>query len=229
MIKNPKIIQVLRPGDVILLDVKPKWWQLHLRFVYGAIRRYQRRKYPKSHRTEDIHACLVLETEPVRLFSFEAPKAVLKWFRIEERTKYRVCRYRPADRGELPEFQLLLREAAERLKDKRYDYGQLIDILVKQLFPWAIPKRAMIFDLGRWRKVCSVAVHWCFLYWWRNYWRRPVLKSCRMTKEEIRELPEKAWDYPRPLGVKYIETTCPADFANHKTFKIIYEDEEVED
>lgn len=224
MIEHPGIIKSLRVGDVVLLDLCPRWWQLHLRLVYGAIRRYQRRKYPKSSRTGDVHVYLVLETDPVRLFSFETPRAVLKWFRIEERAKYRVCRYCAADKGELPEFQLLLREAAERLKDKRYDYGQLIDILVKQLFPWAVPKRAMVFDLGRWRKVCSVAVHWCFLYWWRNYWRHPEMKGCRMNREEVVHLPKDALSYPRPLGRQYVEMVCPADFANHETFRVVYED-----
>ena len=232
MTRNEQILQVLKVGDVILTDTKASWWN-PLGYFYRVVRWYQRQKYPDSKRTGDIHAMLVLETDPVRVFSYEAPCAVIKGFGLDSRTKYRICRYLPADAFPLPEFGLLLREAAEHLKGRDYDYGQNIAILVKWLFPWSEMIGFRIFDRGRNWKVCSVGVHWCFLYWWRNYWRAAGRKGLLIKTEqdaiewakELVNLPCDARTYPRPLGKQPVELTCPATFANHPdTFKVVWEE-----
>jgi hypothetical protein len=82
-----------------------------------------------------------------------------------------------------------------------YDYGQLMDILVHQLFGW-LPDKLNLFDFGRRRKVCSVAAHAVLVKAWQQ------TSSIKLQTSKVE----------RPLGEQYLEHTCPADFENHETF-----------
>lgn len=199
--RKEELLQILQPGDVLNSDSKPRWYEFWLKIVYSQIRRYQKRKWGKKSRWRDIHSTLYLGDG--KLLSVTVPKSVITDLHVSERTKYRICRYQSEDWQFNGEEIEILKEAAQKLIGHGYDYGQLLDILLKQLFPDFVKEKLSIFDFGRKRKVCSVGVHFCFLKWWY-----------KLGEEQ----------QPRPLGKQYVETTCPADFANHETFKVITEE-----
>lgn len=224
MDRKQVLLDHLQPGDVVNFDSKPKWYEFWLKVVYWFIRKYQKKKWGKNSRYRDIHSMLYLGNG--RLFSFEAPCAIfrtlllskviynlleektkkyVKQFDIEDTTRYTICRLRRSDYSyiEFDDQDIdYMRQAANSLIGKKYDYGQLLDILLKQVFKDYIPNKLSILDLGRMRKVCSVGVHWILVKWWKQFKR-----------EEL----------DRPLGEQYIEITCPADFVNHSDFGIVVE------
>lgn len=193
----------LKPGDVVNFNSNPKWYEFWLWIVYGQIRNYQRRDHPNSDRTDDIHSVLFLGDN--RFLSTQSPRTVI-WptLEVESRTKgIRVCRYlsetHTFDKDSIDFFQ----RTAEDVVGTPYDYGQLADILVKQLGSGFVPQEARIFDFGKDQRVCSVMAHWVLVKWWKEYGEKDGL--------------------PRPLGLSWIENTSPADFCNHPTFKVVWE------
>ena len=166
---------------------------LLMRFVYGQIRRYQKRKYPHSSRTDAIHTMLHLGEG--RFLSVESPRAVIR--EREPEGKFSVWRYK-YDGNFTEESWRAFEAAVKEIAGTPYDYGQLVDILVHQLFGW-LPEKLNLFDFGRKRKVCSVAAHAVLVKAWQQTDR----------------------SQPRPLGNQYIEHTCPADFENDQTFEEI--------
>ncbi|MFH1010440.1 MAG: hypothetical protein V1784_04295 [bacterium] len=203
--RKEKLLELLQPGDVLNSDSKPRWWEFWMRVLYAEIRRYQKRKWkgrsPRKRGWRDVHSMLYLGDG--RFLSVTVPRSVICELEVSERAKYRICRYQSEDWNFREEELAVLKDAAQLLVGHGYDYGQLLDILLKQLFPSFVKEKLSLFDFGRKRKVCSVGVHFCFLAWWYKF------------AKEI---------YPRPLGKQYLEITCPADFANHETFKVIAED-----
>ena len=243
MTREQEIFSRLQIGDVILTVGKLSWWKPFdyiLRPVYAAIQWHQRRKYPTvpKSRCRDVHARIVTDIRPgyVEVFSYEWPRAVLQQLKIEKDTKYRICRYLPGGNGWESEsfglFVTLIRLGCKKLLGNHYDPLQMIDIALKELFPWAIPEKASIFDLGKWKKVCSVGVLFALLHWWRNFWRDPEKWDKPMPIERVflgaqLSIADK---YPRPLKKQHIETCAPADFCvdelvnDPNTFQVIYED-----
>ena len=164
------------------------------RIVYWEIRRYQKRKYPHSSRTRAVHTMLHLGDG--RFLSVEHPRAVIRRLKLQEGETFSIWRYRHDDEFTETSWQAF-DEAVKEIEGTPYDYGQLMDILVHQLFGW-LPDKLKLFDFGRRRKVCSVAAH------------AVLVKAWQQIEETSR--PE------RPLGKQYLEHTCPADFENHETF-----------
>jgi len=196
------IMSKLKPGDVVNFNGNPHWYQFWLWFTYAQIRNYQRRDHPNSSRTDDIHTTLYLGDN--RFLSTQSPRTVI-WpsLQIDKRTKsVRICRYL----SEIHVFNAndikFMNRVAEDVVGTPYDYGQLADILVKQLGAGFIPQEARIFDFGKTQRVCSVMAHWVLVKWWREV-NKKVL--------------------PRPLGLSWVENTSPADFCNHPTFRVIHE------
>ena len=231
MSRERKLLSILQPGDIININTKVPLWNLVLRWVYGAIRRYQKRKYGRDSRWRDIHTMIYLGDK--KIFSFESPRAILlhfgklkgidkrilfddpkclKRFRINKRSRYTVCRLLNIDGSEhsFSPFELrYLIDSMAFILGRRYDYGQLLDILLKQIFSKFIPTKLSIFDLGRKRKVCSVAVHWLL----SRLWRMLQVSGIKSAK------------FDKIFGDQYIEVTCPADFVNHpEQFKIVSEE-----
>jgi hypothetical protein len=203
--RKEKLLELLRPGDVLNSDSKPRWWEFWLAVVYAEIRQYQKHKWKgrslQNRGWHDVHSMLYLGDG--KFLSVTVPRSVICELEVSERTKYRICRYQNEDWIFKDEETATIKEAAQTLVGYPYDYGQLLDILLKQLFPTFVKEKLSIFDFGRKRKVCSVGVHFCLLAWWYKF-AKGIL--------------------PRPLGKQYVETTCPADFAYHETFKVIAEE-----
>jgi hypothetical protein len=241
MTREQEILSRVQMGDVILTVSELSWWKPFdyiLRPVYAAIQWHQERKYPgvPKSRTRDVHATIVTNVNQngVELFSYEWPRAILKPLVIEKNTKYRICRYKPGGDGWTPEeyslFITLIRHGCKKLLGNHYDPFQMVDIALKQLFPWAIPEKARIFDLGKWKKVCSVGVLFALLHWWRNYWRDPDKWDTPIERVFLTARSDIADKYPRPLKDQHIETCAPADFCadelvnDPSTFEVIWED-----
>jgi hypothetical protein len=165
------------------------------RFVYWQIRAYQRRKYPHSPRTRAIHSMLCLGDG--RFLSVQHPRAIITGLDIEPGSNISVWKYNYLEEFGEASWQAF-DQAVREIVGTPYDYGQLLDILVHQLFGW-LPQKLNLFDFSRKRKVCSVAVH------------AVLVKAWQQTNRT----------HSRPLGEQYIEHTCPSDFENHETFEMI--------
>jgi len=204
----------IKPGDVINLWPRklPPWWT-PLGIVERQIQHYQKRKWGKNREYRPTHSQLYLGNGET--FEVTVPIARFAQLRLSDKTCYTIHRYTYKDFTFQQSDIDLMRIAASQLVGKEYDYLQLIDILLKQLFPVFLPQTVSIFDLGRKRKVCSVGVHYCLLYWWKNVGRPENMR----TPIEVSELPK---EFPRPLEKQYVEITCPADFSNHQTFKKVF-------
>jgi len=186
VVRLDKLRGMAKPGDIINSVSGPKWYEVWLKVVFGFIQRYQRRKHGKNSRWKSVHSTLYIDDGVV--FSFEFPNALLlflrkilgrdkaalkrgtfKEFKVSKRSKYIVIRPLHANLEDKvfphDETQLMY-EYAYKLLGQKYDYGQLIDILLKQLFSSFLKDKATIFDLGSKKKVCSVAVHWILMGIW---------------------------------------------------------------
>jgi hypothetical protein len=164
------------------------------RIVYWQIRSYQRRKYPNSPRTGAIHSMIHLGGG--KYLSVESPKAKIVEPEIRPDHKYTFWKYQSVDRFTEAAWAAF-DQTVNEMNGTPYDYGQLLDILLKQLFSDFIPHKLSIFDFSRRRKVCSVAVHAC------------LLAAYKQTDRTVEG----------PLGRQYVEETCPADFENDDTFE----------
>ena len=182
----------LQFGDVInSYWPKLKWYDIPGR----SIQAYQREKY------KDICFPEIKATHSViklggcyRYFEVTTPKArygdiLADW---EEGRVYTVSRYN----WSIPEAERsAFLEACEELNGTKYDYLELLDIAIKQIIGWPYSRPLSIFDLGRKRKVCSVAVISCYLRWWELYGKEKGI--------------------PRPFSGQDAEVCCPADFDNN--------------
>lgn len=203
---------VVQLGDVINFDSRApgliSW------IVYRAIRRVQKHKWGKNSRYRAIHSVCYIGDNKV--ISVEHPRGKIKPVYLGKRVRsVAVCRMKNGSHL-IQHFHTKLVEAAMSLEGIRYDPGDLIDMLVRKLGAGWLPRKFKLFDLGRWRKVCSVAAHWCLLKWW---------KSERIPQGEtgvVFKTPEQS-GIPRPLGAQWVEDTCPADLENHSTFEVVYE------
>ncbi|GAG03237.1 unnamed protein product, partial [marine sediment metagenome] len=93
----------------------------------------------------------------------------------------------------------VIRAAAEAIEGTKYDPGDLVDMLLRQL--GYLPKKGRLFNFGMKRVVCSVGVQTCLMKWWQEIGRE---NEC-----------------PRPLGWQWVEDAAPADLVMHKTFTVI--------
>jgi hypothetical protein len=183
------------PVGTVLNSYGEKQKNFLVKIVYGQIRRYQKKKYPNSERTRAVHSMLHLGGGDY--LSVESPRAVIKRPELDAGCSYSWWTYKNAG-AYTAQSWTELQGVARNLVGKPYDYGQLLDILVKQVFGW-IPDGLRIFDFSRRRKVCSVAVHVCLLKAWKT-------------------IPEAQRPAAAPLGRQQVEVTCPADFENHDSF-----------
>jgi len=172
-----------------------------LRRAYASIRKYQRIKHKEKplEKLQAVHSVIKIDNPNVWL-SVTTPRATVGPLELIKGHKYRAFAWVHLAKLNYVALQAL-KKYALKLEGKPYDYGQLLDIQIKEWFGW-IPSKASFFDLGRDRKVCSVACHGALL-------------AAQKT------LPEGS--APRPLGGQYIEITCPADFEVAQDFVKIAE------
>jgi len=194
-----EFVNSLRPGNVVNVSWDPPFWN-PLRIVHFFIRWYQKRKWGKDSNYKDVHTTLYLGDG--YQFSVTVPTAVVELIKPIRNATYTVSNLKTAQ-GEIYKFTQkdidIMYRYISKLTNRSYDYGQLVDILLWELFPVFEKKKLSIFDLGKKKKVCSVGVHATLVYFWR----------------------ETGKFLPRPLGDQYVEITCPADFVNHDTFEIV--------
>lgn len=167
------------------------------KFAYAQIRGYQKRKYPDAslEHVSAVHSQIHLGSG--QFLSVESPRARIHEPVLEDNHRYTLWVYKHTDKFDDNSWRAF-EIAVDKLVGTPYDYGQLLDILVNQVFGWtANPLK--IFDLGRRRKVCSVACHVCLL-------------------AAYKAIPESARPSEAPLGRQHVEVTCPADFENHDSF-----------
>ena len=191
----------LRFGDVINFypPMPLDWYNLPRQFI----QRYQERKYPGfgPNVWEPTHTAVYLLNG--NIFEVTTPRARIGQMEFECGFTYTISRYTGCDFQDDTTIidKGTFYSVAREIDGTMYDYGQLIDILIKDLFGF-VPEHLSIFDLGRKNKVCSVGVHACYYKWWRTW----------------------GWleHRPKPLGDQYLEVTTCADFIwPHETFKTV--------
>lgn len=198
----------LQFGD--LINTTPgncHWWppdELIGRIAATQIIKYQARAYWNRENDYIYSTHTRIHTFQGRFFEVTSP--VAQYGRITEKNfdynrLYIVCRYndwyiRTAEEREI--FYSVFND----LDGKKYDYGQLLAILVNQVMHWSSIDYLPIFDLSRKRKVCSVAARICWLKWWKKY-AQPEGLVVR-----------------RPGGELNAERTPPAHFELCPTFRI---------
>lgn len=200
----------LQYGDVVNLtpgDVGWWPWDLPARATWASIVEYNRREYPARIHDYVYGVHTVIYTDHGRYFEVAAPEA--RWgdfcnSTVDRTRWFIVCRYADQEGNWLSETEKrIFRAVFRELEGVGYDYGQLIDILINQMMGWSPADYLSIFDLGRSRKVCSVAARIAWLRWWKEYGREHLSHS------------------RRPGGNLNAERTSPALFENHETFNVV--------
>ncbi|MBI5059559.1 hypothetical protein HZB60_07265 [candidate division KSB1 bacterium] len=173
------------------------------KIIYPKIQHYQRRKYPAAGDIPALKAVhSIIHLGGNQWLSCQAPKAKRITLELLPDRRYSFHRYKHIDRfGPVNSPAWAAFDQAVRAIDGTdYDYGQLVDIMLRQVLGFPFLKKLSIFDLGRRQKVCSVACHTI------------LLKAYKASGE----------GYPGPLGRQYVEDSCPADFAMHDSFEVVH-------
>lgn len=144
-----------------------------------------------------------------KVFSVEPPRATfipVDDFSTDDISIYRY-NHKNIDYGDI---SLLLRGTLSILGTK-YDYGQLINILINQMLGYAYDEKVKWFDLGCKRKVCSVGV--AAIYQYRK------LNSMTKINRLFSKLNNNAWSkdfvekFIKNGGKWNVENTYPAMFG----------------
>ena len=205
----------LKDGDIINTAGKAKWWEIHLHIAYAAIRNFQQELFGKKADWMDTHTVIKLSKG---VFSTEPPKAlwvpVEKYFAREDirYTVYRIAQ-RPLDDGDVA----VLNNVTGNFVGRKYDYGQLLDILFNGILGYPDVEKVKWFDAGSRQKVCSVSIAAIF-----QKFRQMTGDSIKRLFSEINPL---KWDdkefvkrYQKAGKGWDVEQTTPAHFANSDFF-----------
>jgi len=193
---SKRIIELMRPGDVILIDGSVKWYRIFMKFVHFMIRLYQKRLFGKKSAYRDTHAILYIF--PGHIFSQDFP--VGKWEKIEDvlKQKFTVYRNRWVD---YEKFKYELHEIALEIIGRPYDVGDLLDFLISGILGYTKKRKIRFFEFSRRHMTCSVAV-------------RTILERLRKD-EELKGNSTIAKLFP---GLA-VEMTTPAHFANSEFYR----------
>ena len=150
------------------------WWPpgegFH-RLAVTEIVKYQDRIYParKYDYIYSVHSMVHTfqgnyfeVTSPVGRFGQLTPQ------NIDRKKLYIVCRYKDWAIRSAQEREIFYKVFND-LKGKKYDYGQLVAILINEIMNWDPADYLSILDLSRKRKVCSVMARICWLKWWKEH------------------------------------------------------------
>jgi hypothetical protein len=202
----------LQFADVINLTASPSgWWPpaaAGTRILDGSIIDYQDREYPGRPGNFIYSTHTVINADPGRLFHVTSPYATwATWTNfageIDPARWLIVTRYQHRTGDEMTaEEREIFMQVFRDLDGTRYDYGQLLAILINQIAGWPRVLYLPIFDLSRNRKVCSVAARIAWLRWWKEYGKSNVPGA------------------RRPGGSLIAERTPPAHFEIHETHRI---------
>ena len=115
------------------------------------------------------------------------------------------------------DFMGFMKESAEKTIGTKYDYGQLINIALSNVFGEDFEYKIKLFDMGSEKRVCSVGIRANF-----EHARKKINKvvGSVVVKRLFNELRRDFWtgkEYEKFERVD-VENTCPALFVNSKYF-----------
>lgn len=210
----------LLPGD--LLNFGPRlnsWWDIKHSIAYRGIINNQRRIFTEKANYTDIHTALYFSE--CDIFSVEPPKATLhhlRHFCLEPLSIYRYnkCQLDNSD------IQVMW-GVVHTIYGTKYDYGQLLDIMINTLLQYSDIRRLSIFDLGKSRKVCSVGVRVVYEYWrkWveQNHSNTPKYRDVKKLFSSLNpNIPFPNPEYAQGFTQVDVEMTSPAHFANSQYY-----------
>jgi hypothetical protein len=148
----------MKTGDIITSSIKLPWFRIFRNLGLLIVRAYQKKIGLKKY--NDNHIVLITEKG---IFSTQPPRAIMikinEYFN-QKNTIYSVYRYNGNINNEQKEN---ITKEALKLIGRKYDFGQLINILWNGLI-LNTPKKETIhnFDLSFNRKVCSDSI--CYIF-----------------------------------------------------------------
>jgi hypothetical protein len=148
---------MLKAGQVIAKQSFPKWYELHLKLLYSAIKKYQKIKWGKN--WEAVHIYLVIEQDgELQLFEQTWPIAKFTPVSYLKDKTYSVCEWVPVNCHFALNINCLLLRTLEQ-NGNEYDLGDLLDFgisgFILRTFRW-MP--TIFGDKARRSLVCSTMV-----------------------------------------------------------------------
>jgi len=226
------LIKKLKKGDVIntVANVKEKNIFDFIKYTIAVktIVAVQRWIFGRKSNYKDSHTVIYFNKN--KIFSVQLPKA--KFITLDDLLKHTkqitIYRYN-ASKFEQKDVSYIEKECEKFVnQDKKYDIGQLIDILMNTVSGYPYKHTIKWFDQGRKNKVCSVGTAAMFTNW--RHWAE---KKGRKIPRLFSKLNPNAWSKRfikkfEKNGNKWnVEETFPANFANaekmfNKEFKKIF-------
>lgn len=211
--KIEEIKSIIKPGDVINIDGKAKWWKIWTKITHWGIRFYQRRLFGKESNYRDTHTTLYFSLDKV--FSTTTPKA--RWETLEHQLERKFTVYRYNIREYSGEHIKFMEEIASTLIDLEYDVGDLVDFLIGGLLGYQHVRKIRLFEFSRKKMVCSTSV-------------RAIQENLRKTLEEdddfsfprlFNKLNPEKWSQEEieKFEKTDVEATTPAHYANSSWFE----------
>ncbi len=241
--KVKKVMDALKPGDVVQFDSKLRLRNLYMLIPYFLIRRHQKKIFKNNRlrpaaKWHDTHTTIYFPGHGI--FSVEPPRALYKDTEayitkgVKDGDRIAIYRYsemfiRKGEDGkpimkdlhDIPEYIEVMKKAADKIVGTKYDYGQLLDIMLNRILGYGTKLKFRPFDLGKKRKACSI--------------------GCRVIYEALRKFVEvkaykdgvepdmtRLFDNPdeddwtekemRKFDRTDVEATTPAHFANSRYF-----------
>ncbi|NMB76926.1 MAG: hypothetical protein GYA21_17575 [Myxococcales bacterium] len=147
---------VLKPGDVINIDSRARWYKFWYRIPYALIRSHQKRIFGEWSRWRDTHTMLYLGPQfgAHSTFSVEPPTA--RYLPLSDFCFSHLSIYRHRTFVVGPAEALIMDQACHPLAGTVYDVGQLLDIMVNRILGYPQVVHYRCFDFSRRCKVCSV-------------------------------------------------------------------------
>lgn len=141
------MVPKLNPGEVIVLEGRAKWWQLHLKLVQAVIRHYQKDKWGRNYRGTHVMLAVNDSREyPYRMQLFEQayPRAKFTDLRDIQDATYAVCMWKHNTSEFTCSLNDCLMDGCKDYLGKGYDIGDLADFAFSG---WA---------LGLWNRVIRI-------------------------------------------------------------------------
>lgn len=222
------ILKVVKPGDIVNTEAQlQSWWDIEMSIGWKGIWIDQKYAFGEEARWKDEHTTVFITPETT--LSVEPPRATylnLRAYSLDKITIYRYNKYKFDDKD-----ISMMTEFYKPIWYTKYDYGQLINILINTLF-FDDPDTQVvkIFDHSKTEKVCSVGARVVYERWikWHNAQVPPDKKLPKLFRtlnakfENVGHLKEMYFKPdPKNLNDRQgvdVEMTTPAHFANSEMF-----------
>lgn len=186
-----------KPGDVILTESHPGWFNFLGRLARWGIQRHQKKLGLKGWR---FTHCMMFFDEN-QTFSVTYPKAKWeKWGHIKGQD-YAIFRMKGVEF--VGRYMGVMYASAGQMVGTRYDIRQLLDIAINRILGYPRGHWLRIFDAGLARNVCSVGV--------------------RTLHEALRKWSKEKFGhelFPRLFTIDgeklHVERTAPAHYSNER-------------